>query len=188
MQRFMSHNPVTCYSWRLQGRQELAVASDFVNKWKPKILHLEPLRSEQMSAVNKLVDEQLKNGREFVVSSAVGAEMWRAEAGKLLLKREGVMQMTISSSHANGPRLRAATSDRVLEDRARHYRNLGGAKFPRDLVRRVVKEVADMKTKAKRDKVEVYSMDIRGGGLHEEDHRGATSSTTSTGRRSRRRR
>ena len=31
-------------------------------------------------------------------------------------------------------------------------------------------EVNDTKTKARRDKVEFYSMDIRGGGLHEEVH------------------
>jgi len=168
--KILSHNPVTGSRWTLTAKKDIAIAIDFVNKWKPKILHLEPHRPEQMIAVGKLAGEQRKHGREFVVSSSVSSEVWCSEAGRLLTRNEEVFQVIVGSSSSLGARVRAATSDRVLEDRVRNCRRHGGGCFPRDSLRRIVSEVTEMKMNARRDKVELYSMDVRGGGLHEADH------------------
>ena len=119
-------------------------AIKYVEKWKPRMLHMEPRTSEQMQAAMILGKIQTKHGKDYAITSAIASSSWRLPVVKEALKSKSIYQTVVYSCWNNGTNLRVCTSDQVLRDRLKDHLRRRPVGFPRDVVRRVVGEVADM--------------------------------------------
>jgi hypothetical protein len=88
--------------WNICAKKSRKVAKEYLQKWKPQMLHLEVSHGAKMEAALDLVEVQRLAGRKFVLVGQLQSSSWTAPAAKRILKMFDTTQVIVNSRVGRG--------------------------------------------------------------------------------------
>ena len=149
MNRLLINNPNTDECWNINAKKSMAEAVQYVDKWKPHILHLEPNSWSHMQAAIRLAQVQRQYDRDFVIVELVVSSSWNVPAARAMVRDKSTKQVVFNSCFGTGPRYRALTNSCVLRDRLHRSIRRRMTMLLQDDVRKVIGEVNDIRKKVR---------------------------------------
>ena len=120
MNRLLTKNPNTDERWNVNAKKSMAeTVRRYVEKWKPKIIHLEPNSWSHMRAAVRLAQVQEQCDRDFLIVDLAVSSSWNLPAARSMVRDKSAKQVVFNSCFGTGLRYRALTNSGVLRDRLR---------------------------------------------------------------------
>ena len=86
VKNILEKDPLSGKPWNISAKISKKVAREFLQKWKPQMLHLEVGQGTKMDAVFDLIEVQRMAGRRFALVGQLQSDSWSAPAAKKILK------------------------------------------------------------------------------------------------------
>ena len=115
VKNILEKDPLSGKPWNICAKTSRKVAREFLQKWKPQMLHLEVGHGSKMDAVLDLIEAQRMAGRKFVLVGQLQSGSWSAPAAKKILKMCLNTQVIVNQVEGGG-KTRVVTNDVVLAD------------------------------------------------------------------------
>ena len=151
VKNILEKDPLSGKPWNICAKTSRKVAREFLQKWKPQMLHLEVGHGTTMDAVLDLIEVQRTVGREFVLVGQLQSESWSAPAAEKILKMCLNTQVIVNQV-GGGPKKRVITNDVILADAVKCKAERRTRLSPNVLVSLAVEESVDVQTKARAEK------------------------------------
>ena len=151
VKNILEKDPLSGKPWNICAKTSKKVAREFLQKWKPQMLHLEVGHGSKMDAVLDLIEAQRMAGRKFVLVGQLQSGSWSAPAARKILKMCLNTQVIVNQV-GGGPKTRVVTNDVVLADAVKCKDGRRMRLAPNVVVSLAVEESMDVQNKSRAEK------------------------------------
>ena len=112
VKNILEKDPLSGEPWNICAKKSRKVAKEYLQKWKPQMLHSDVGHGANMDPVHDLIEAQRMPGRRFVLVGQLQSGSWTAPAATKILKMPQHMQAIVNGQVGGGLKTRVVTNDR----------------------------------------------------------------------------